>query len=222
MSLGFPEMARFRIMRRLIVILGALSTVANGQDGPQTWFPLEIGTHWVYEHEMKSGDPNQPRVERWNTEETIVARKMIPEGELFLRELKEQGAASPQTNSKERAALVAHDRLPFLIRGKCVYVVGWDGQRLLPAVQEHLIEGNFSPDYCFPLKEATVEPGSKRDNTQLPLVYADAVHYRSARFGKGSIDIWFKKGIGVVAEHYVHDGSYNEYTKTLQLGPPAP
>ncbi len=73
--------------------------------------------HWVYQREMKTGDPNQPDVERWTTEETIMARRTIPEGILFLRELKEQAPAGQKMTSKERASLVATDRLPYLVRG---------------------------------------------------------------------------------------------------------
>jgi hypothetical protein len=50
----------------------------------------------------------------------------------------------------------------------------------------------------------------------LPAQYSDAIHIFSNHFGSGGLeDVWFQKGIGVVGEHYIHDGTYDEYTKKL-------
>jgi len=29
------------------------------------------------------------------------------------------------------------------------------------------------------------------------------------------MDVWFQQGVGVVGEHYIHKGTYDEYTKKL-------
>jgi len=51
--------------------------------------------------------------------------------------------------------------------------------------------------------------------------YAGAVHISFDHFGSGgSDDIWFEKGVGIVGEHYFHNGSYEEYTRKLR--PPLP
>jgi hypothetical protein len=84
-------------MRCLVLTLCALSTVASAQENPLAWFPLQVGSHWVYEHEWKSGDRNHPDVDRWTSEEKITSRVTIPEGLVVLREVKEQGNSTGQT-----------------------------------------------------------------------------------------------------------------------------
>src|ERR1700758_5567736 len=64
----------------LLIGLCVFAMVASAQDDPLAWFPLEVGSHWVYEYEAKSGDRNRPDVDRWTTEETITAWVTIPEG----------------------------------------------------------------------------------------------------------------------------------------------
>ena len=50
----------------------------------------------------------------------------------------------------------------------------------------------------------------------LPSQYSEAIHIFSSHSGSGGLeDVWFEKGIGVVAEHYIHNGTYDEYTKKL-------
>lgn len=43
-------------MGRLAIALCVFLMVASAQDDPLAWFPLRVGTRWVYEHEAKSGD----------------------------------------------------------------------------------------------------------------------------------------------------------------------
>src|SRR5712691_7900901 len=74
---------------RLLIALCVFSIVARAQDDPLAWFPLQVGSHWVYEHEAKSGDRNRPDVDRWRTEQTITGWLTIPEGLVVLREVKE-------------------------------------------------------------------------------------------------------------------------------------
>src|SRR5213595_3771620 len=76
---------------RLAVALSVLSAVAIVQEDPLAWFPLQVGSRWVYEHEWKSGDRNRPDVDHWTTEETIAGWVTIPEGLVVLREVKELG-----------------------------------------------------------------------------------------------------------------------------------
>jgi hypothetical protein len=50
----------------------------------------------------------------------------------------------------------------------------------------------------------------------LPAKYAGAIHIFSDHFGSGGWeDVWFQKGVGVVGEHYIHNGTYDKYTKKL-------
>jgi len=105
---------------------------------------------------------------------------------------------------------------------------GWDGQRqqLRPEYLKYLNEGAASPDFCFPLQTGRawgdndipwrVEPARQGADSFLPAEYAGAIHIVSDHFGSGGLeDVWFQKGIGVVGEHYIHSGTYDEHTKKL-------
>ena len=121
------------------------------------------------------------------------------------------------------------DRHPYLVRGNCVYGISdRDNQthQLRPQYRKYLLDGRISPDFCFPLREGQkwgnpdipwrVE--AARDNVAsfLPSEYASAIHIFSGHFGSGGLeDVWFEKGVGIVGEHYIHDGTYDEYTKKL-------
>lgn len=204
-----------------MLLLCALSSLASAQENPLTWLPLQVGHRWTYQHEWKSGDRNRSDVERWTTEETVTGRVTVPEGLVILREVKEQGSSDP-SRSAHRGYVVERDRQPYLVRGNCVYVLGedWDRHR------ESLLKNAVSADFCFPLQRGnqwgnvdihwSVEPARAAVASLLPAQYAGAIHLFSGHFGSGGTeDVWFRKGIGVVAEHYIHNGTYDEYTKKL-------
>jgi hypothetical protein len=235
-------------MGRLVMALCVLSMVASAQEDPLAWFPLRAGNRWVYEHEWKSGDRNQPDVDRWTTEETITGWVTIPEGLVVLREVKQKGTATEQTITRRviaangqlryvqqqqgntHGALIARDREPYLVHGNCIYAMGagWDGQmqELRLEYRKYLSEGAVSADFCFPLLMGgewgnndipwRFEPAREGVGAFLPAEYAGAIHIFSSHFGSGGLeDVWFQKGIGIVGEHYLHNGTYNEYTKKL-------
>ncbi len=228
-------------MRGFAIALCAFSIVASAREDPLAWFPLQMGGRWVYQHEWKSGDRTRPDVDRWTTEETITGWVTIPQGLVVLREVKQQGNAAAQAvKNRLREAqqlsitrpgyLVARDRAPYLVHGNCIYVIaeGWDGQgrQLRPSYREYLAKGAVSPDFCFPL-----QMGRKWGNSDMPWQVelaregagsflstqpAEAIHIFSSHFGSGGWeDVWFQKGVGVVGEHYIHNGTYAEYTKKL-------
>jgi hypothetical protein len=139
-----------------------------------TWFPLQPGSRWVYEHDWKSGDRNRPEADRWTTEETITSSVSIPEGRVVVRAVKTVGAPDRHIIS-ERVALpngevrevqrssdthtaypVTRGWAPYLVHGNCVYVIadGWDGQQheLRPNYRMDLAQCTLSPDFCFPLE----------------------------------------------------------------------
>ena len=211
-------------MGRFAMALSVFSMVASAQEAPLAWFPLQVGSRWVYEHESRSGDRNRPDVDRWTTEETITGWVTIPEGLVVLREVKQQ-----QQGNTHGAYLITRNREPYLVHGNCVYVIdGWDGQRrqLRQEYLKYLNEGAVSPDFCFPLQTGRawgnndipwrVEPARQGVDSFLPAEYAGAIHIFSSHFGSGGWqDVWFQKGVGVVGEHYIHNGTYDEYTKKL-------
>ncbi len=235
-------------MRYVILTLCTLSIVASAQENPLAWFPLLVGSRWIYEHEWKSGDRNRPDVDRWTSEETITGWVTLPEGVVVLREVTEHRSSTGQTAHTEvqlpngqagtvylpRSApasyVVARDREPYLIHGNCIYVIGegWDRQnrRLRPSYQQYLARDALSADFCFPLQMGrrwgngdirwSLEPASPGVSSFLPAEFAGAIHIFASHFGSGGWeDVWFQKGIGVVGEHYLHNGTYDEYTKKL-------
>jgi hypothetical protein len=228
--------------------LCALSMVASAQEDPLAWFPLQVGSRWVYEHEMKSGDRNRPSVDRWSIEETVTGWATVPEGIVVLREAKERVDLDEQSvthrtiapngsvrqvnqqGSSRGSHRLVREKDPYLIRGNCVYLVsgGWDSQKqdLRPEFREYLSDGSVSPDFCFPLEAGRewenddipwrVDPAREGAGAFLPTKYSEAIHIFSDHAGSGgSEDVWFQKSIGVVGEHYIHDGTYDEYTKKL-------
>jgi hypothetical protein len=126
--------------------------------------------------------------------------------------------------------LVARYGEPYLVHGNCIYVIGegWDrrNQRLRPRYQEYLAKNALSADFCFPLQTGRqwgnsdipwrVEPARAAMGSFLPAEYAGAIHIFANHFGSGGWeDVWFQKGLGVVGEHYIHSGTYDEYSKKL-------
>jgi len=242
----------------MMLTLCALSIGASAQEDPLAWFPLGVGSRWIYEHEWKSGDRNRPDVDRWTSEETITALVSIPEGVVVLREVKEHGSYTGQiartkvidpngqlrevelTRIAHPGYLVTRDGEPDLVHGNCVYVIGdgWDRQKRLlrQSYQDYLAKDALSADFCFPLQMGrqwgnqdvpwTVEPARAAVASFPPAEYTGAIHIFSNHFGSGGWkDVWFQKGIGVVGEHYVHNGTYDEYTKklvSLSLSPSKP
>lgn len=214
-------------MRYATLALCALAFVAGAQDEPLTWFPLQAGSHWTYRHEWKSGDPNHPKIDRWTTQETVTGWARIPEGIVVHRGVRQltPGGAS------HTGYLVARASDPYLVHGQCVYVIagGWDVRMrsLTQQFRKYLSENAVSPDLCFPLQNGRswgtddipwrVEPAAQRVRSFPPVRYSQAIHIFSNHFGSGgTADVWFQKGIGIVAEHYLHNGTYDEYTKTLE------
>ena len=233
----------FRVLRvagALGLFLGAL----GAQEDPLAWLPLRVGSRWVYELESKSGNRQSPHVERWTTEESITAAVVIPEGLVVLREVNRKSNAPEQRTARvlgldgqvrdvqpgeNGGYLVTRQREPYLVRGNCVYIIdnGFDRQsgQLREDYRKYLAEGAVSPDFCFPLEVGRewgnsdipwrVEPASNDRLPSLPK-YPGAVRIFSGHFGSGGLkDVWFQKGVGVVREYYTHNGSYDEYTKTL-------
>ena len=228
-----------------VVALCVSSMAASAQEEPAAWLPLQVGSRWVYEHESKSGDRNRPDVDRWTTEESITGWVTIPEGLVVLRDVKESGNPNEQTitvrvigpNGQVRNAQqpglnrgVHSDREPYLVHGNCIYGMagGWDSQaqQLRPEFRKYLSEGAVSPRLCFPLQMGRewgnndipwrVELAREGVGSFLPAEYAGAIHIFSSHFGSGGWeDVWVQKGVGMVGEHYIHNGTYDEHTTKL-------
>jgi hypothetical protein len=145
----------------------------SAQDDPLAWFPLQVGSRWIYEHEWRSGDRNRPDVNRWTTEEVITGWVTIPEGIVVLRTVKQQGNPDEKTTAVpvigtngelrqiqqpayNRGLRASGEGEPCLVRGNCIYRIGggWDSQKreLRPQYRRYLTDAELSPDFCFPLQ----------------------------------------------------------------------
>lgn len=227
------------------VALCVSSMVASAQEDPATWLPLQVGSRWVYEHEWKSGDRNRPEVDRWTTEESITGRVTIAEGVVVLRDVKQQkkpneptvtvrmilpngqvGSAQRPDNNRS----VLSNSEPYLVRGNCIYGLagGWDGQtqQLRPEYRKYLGQGAVSARLCFPLQMGRewgnndvrwkVERAREGVGSFLPAQYAGAIHVFTDHLGSGGWDdVWVQKGVGIVGEHFIHNGTYDEHTTKL-------
>jgi hypothetical protein len=118
----------------LLMALCVFSIVASAQEDPLAWFPLQVGSRWVYEHEWKSADRNRPDVDHWTTEETVTGWVNIAEGLVVLREVKELGQATGPAirvigpdgrlrfvqGKTHGAYLITRDSAPYLVNGNCI------------------------------------------------------------------------------------------------------
>jgi len=229
----------------LAVALCVSSMVASAQEDPAAWLPMQVGSRWVYEHESKSGDRSRPDVDRWTTEESITGRVTIPEGLVVLRGVKQFSNPNEQTitvrvilpNGQLGSAQqpgynrgVHSNPEPYLVRGNCIYGLagGWDSQaqQLRPEFRKYLSDGAVSPRLCFPLQTGRewgnndvhwrVEPARESVGSFLSAEYAGALHVFADHLGSGGWeDVWVQKGVGIVGEHYIHNGTYDEYTTKL-------
>jgi hypothetical protein len=230
-----------------VLCCAALAAAAlSAQPDPLQWFPLHVGSRWVYDLESKSGDRQRPDVDRSTISVTIKRTVTIPEGLVVLRE-----TTSRESQPKVRALvispsgqprytevpahaggyLVGRDSAPYLLHDNCIYLIsgGWDAtnQSLSSEYREYLKRGSLPADFCFPLEPGrvwgnndvpwSVEPARAGVGAFLPARFAEAIHIFSNHLGSGGWDdVWFQKGVGVVGEHYIHNGTYDEYTKVLR------
>jgi hypothetical protein len=203
-------------------IIGGLAASVMGQEISFDWFPVHIADHWVYQNEQKGGESQRPDVARWTTEETVTDIIRIPEGQIVLRKVQSSGSY------KGNGYVADYSDGNFLVRSDCIYFLGtaWDSGALDSEYLKSLNKGEIAPDLCFPL-----EPGKQwgtrdrpwrvegMDHSGSSLVppLRDSIHIVCDHFGSGGrMDIWFQRAAGIVAERYVHSGTVDEYSRTLQ------
>lgn len=220
-----------------IMLFGLSLQCCYGQQDVAFWIPLQVGNRWIYAHESKSGDTRRPKVIPWITEERVTGLVSIPDGLVILRDVREQDPS----RGEHLGYLAEHGNWHYLVHGDCIYFLdksgyglngrepSWDelGQQLNPVYRVALDRGTIAPDICFPL-EAGKSWGTRdlpwrvqgigNEGSSLPTrVPGDAFHIVSDHFGSGGkMDVWFQKGVGIVIERYLHNGTYEEYTKTLR------
>jgi hypothetical protein len=187
--------------------------VHAGDHDLSAWFPLQRGNRWVYDFEWKNANRNTPEVSRWTTTEAITNLVQIPEGVVVIRSVDLQGKSAG-------SYLSTRDNSPYLLHENCVYVLNesWDrvAENLRPDFVQHLVHGIASPDFCFPLQLG--QHWGTMDIPWLVQGFRDGIFLIvSQHFGRGGrMEVGFKRNVGVLSEHYLHNGTYDEYTKTLK------
>jgi hypothetical protein len=211
--------AAWRLVSTL-VLLCPMALAAQTSLDPFSWFPLRIGSRWIYEHEWKSGNQNNPEVRSWTTSETVTNLIQVPEGIVVIRSVEVQGGESTG------GYVTMRDTSPYLLHSNCIYGLdgSWDrvAGKVRPDFLQYLANGTASPDFCFPL-----QTGQHWGTMDLPWQVQDfrngIFQLVSHHFGSGGqLDVRFKKNVGIVSEHYLHHGTYDEYTKTLKSFTAAP
>jgi hypothetical protein len=201
--------------------------------------PLAVGNRWIYEEEIRQGNPRRPDVERWVQEETTVAVETLREGSLIRRKVRFLGKSAPP------AWMRVPDESNILIRGACIYYLGahhngwgygWDSARheLGEEFRQSLNSGDVLPDVCFPLHRGQTwgDPNKGRDlwtvtgigpkNADDPVSTVAHPWRLEAHLTSGDDNyIWFKTGIGVTAERTFHNGTYDDLRIRLLRFEPA-
>jgi hypothetical protein len=157
------------------------AAVAQGVAPPSTqnvvssWYPMQPGDAWIYQHESRTGAFAYPMIERWKTAETIVSAVTIPEGTFVVQQTK------VLDHVRLNGWLAENDRTKdlrpesyFLIRQNCLYQLQeidredpddfWSAldhnHQFRPQYRGALLRsttatgpgnGNIAPDLCFPL-----------------------------------------------------------------------
>jgi hypothetical protein len=116
------------------------------------------------------------------------------------------------------------------VRHNCVYNLDWpmhldaldEKNQLRSEFRAKLSEGKVSPQFCFPLLVGR-SWGAGGDYLWRVSQKTNARSFHITSYiGSGtSIDIWFEKGVGVIRERDLHNGTYWEEAKRLLHFAPA-
>lgn len=222
---------------RILYISLLLPIVSFSQDVVRQWLPMSVGDRWVYDVEARSGSRVHPDVEHWVREETTVAVEKLPEGTLLRQKVRllDNTAFPLRPRGPDESAILIH--------GACIYNLsrshhgwGWDpAQHQLSAqFREYLNRGEALPSVCLPLHRGQTwgDPQKGRDlwtvagmdpKSQDDPLPARAEAWRlEANLASGDDDyVWFRKGVGIIAERTYHNGTYDDVRVRLLRFEPA-
>ena len=223
--------------RALLKCIFPLACLCGGrvfaQDELRSWVPANPGDTWIYQSEFRDGATGgiaHPKITRSRVEETVVRSTTVPEGTIVVRRLRTLNGKASAGESRERAWLIHGDCLYDLERGDWnaghpdrlsadfSKALPWDG-------------GEAVRVFCFPLSAAKTwnkESGHEwsvadvKDHDPSSPDKGKTFHV-SSYIGSGLTEnVWFEKGVGIVKETAVHEGTYEETRDQLLLFEPAP
>ncbi len=175
------------------------------------------------------GTSRDRHIIQWQTEETIVGTRVIPEGTLVLRHIEVIGDPSGSWLSR-------YGRSHYLIRNSCLYFLdtaySWNEQeqQLTPEFRAKLLSGQATQNFCFPLTPGKrfgpdVTPakvvGIGIGKGFTPASVSDKAYQVDVHlFDADTTRFWFEKGVGITGEWDWHRGHYTEYrVKLLKFEP---
>jgi hypothetical protein len=154
------------------------------------------------------------------TSEQIVGSLRVPEGTVVLRHVNLEGQA-------DESWLAHYGESHYLLRKNCLYFLdpreSWDEvhRQLRPPFRDNLRLGRIAPNFCFPLEAGNDWGDSRTDfswqvvghgaDVRLGPVRAAGRVWEivSTRFSSGdTIHFWWEKGVGIVEERDIHNGTY--------------
>jgi len=211
---------------QVLAIMVVTAAGADTQSAASEWFPAHPGDRWIYEFTTRD-DNGRGRahldVHSWKTEETTSGTWDIPEGLLVARQVRVIEGAP-------RAGWRVDPNPAYLVRGDCLYAgfgVGWDPEthRLTEEFRKELLAGQIAPDFCFPLSPRKQWGAlDSRPDSKVKGAKGDTFHITNISSYPGSgmdVDVWFEKGVGIVREDEIHNGTIGEIHVRLVRFEPA-
>ncbi len=206
-----------------LILLGLCCYAQDSLSLVREWIPLNIGDRWVYDYESRNGPHSVPEIQRFEKRLTVTSIETIPEGTLVHRSV--DGGSEGESN--------------ILVRDNCLYFLrsryGWKpkanqlGDPLGDLFRRDLRNGTVLPTVCLPLaigktwgnpnigRDLWTVAGMGAKNPDDPAsVTADSWRLEASLASGDDDYIWFKKGVGIVAERTYHNGTYSDYRVTLQ------
>ena len=183
----------------------------------RAWQPSGIGDRWVYVGEMRTGTRAQPEIESREQNEVVVAVETVPQGTLIRRKVEYRNMIPVHPYKRPNTDA------DILVRKNCIYFMRADWG-LSPAK----ITPDSLPNVCFPLRAGMTwgDPKKGRDlwtvagmgkkHPDDPVSITPDSWRLEAHLASGDDNyVWFRKGIGVVAERNWHNGTYTDESVRL-------
>jgi hypothetical protein len=212
----------------LFLILALPCAPQDGLSIVRDWQPSSVGDRWTYEREIRSGDRNHPDIERWEVDEVTVAIETVAQGTLLRRAVVSRNTSNPPR-------WLHHPPRPesnVLISKNCIY----DLSRYPQADPLKDFTSDWLPDVCFPLLDGITwgDPNKGRDlwtvagrgkkHPDDPASVTPVSWRLEAGLASGDDNyVWFRQGVGLIAERTWHNGTYtDESVRLIRFQPARP
>jgi hypothetical protein len=196
--------ARISVAIVPLLLVFAVSAARDELAEIQPWMPIARGDQWVYPIEKQWGDRSRPETQHIEEEVEIIDSSIQHPGFTAIGRI-------TRANRRELSSMM-------LVKDGCIYSLHILG----PARPDDL------PDVCFPLHEGATwgnaaqfreqwtVAGHGRKNPDDPASIEPSDWRLEAHLASGDDNyVWFRKGVGLVAERTWHNGTYDDQTARL-------